>query len=291
VGGRKPTAGVAEVGVDGLEDGPRASRSEHPPELAERLRLVRDEDQDRAGGDRVHAAAGQPSEVVCGRAQEPAACGHAKLGRRMPTGIEQVLGDIAEDHLWLAALESAEGDQPVAATHVEQPVIAPEPGAVEDPVPDRMELLSDPLGNLGVIPDLRSSSQLAQMSRVMPEMLHRTPSRRKGQEATMVLMSVNVTPSGTHGQRPPPGPLKNALFWFMRTSHRLGARRMDGMPVVLVITRGARSGEQRATPVMCFPEGDSAWLVVASFGGSARHPAWFVNMARHPDEVWVEVDG
>jgi len=122
-------------------------------------------------------------------------------------------------------------------------------------------------------------------------MLNRTPSRRKGQEATMVLMSVNVTPSGTHGQRPPPGPLKNALFWFMRTSHRLGARRMDGMPVVLVITRGARSGEKRATPVMCFPEGDSAWLVVASYGGSARHPAWLVNMARHPDEVWVEVDG
>jgi deazaflavin-dependent oxidoreductase (nitroreductase family) len=104
-------------------------------------------------------------------------------------------------------------------------------------------------------------------------------------------MSMNVTPGGTRGQRPPPTPLKQVLFWFMRTTHRLGARSMDGMPVILLTTRGARSGEQRSTPVMCFSEGDSAWLVVASFGGSARHPAWFVNMAHHPDEVWVEVEG
>jgi deazaflavin-dependent oxidoreductase (nitroreductase family) len=104
-------------------------------------------------------------------------------------------------------------------------------------------------------------------------------------------MSMNVTPSGTRGQQPPPGPLKGALLWFMRTTYRLGARRMDGVPVLLVITRGARSGEQRTTPVMCFPDGDSAWLAVASAAGAARHPAWFLNMARHPDEVWIEVDG
>lgn len=107
----------------------------------------------------------------------------------------------------------------------------------------------------------------------------------------MVSMSINVTAGGTRGQRPPPGPLRNVLFWFMRTSHRLGARRMDGRPVSLLTTRGASSGEPRSSPVMCFPEGDSAWLVVASFGGSARHPAWFVNMARHPDQVWLDVEG
>jgi deazaflavin-dependent oxidoreductase (nitroreductase family) len=77
----------------------------------------------------------------------------------------------------------------------------------------------------------------------------------------------------------------------MRLSHRLGARKMDGVPVLLLTTLGARSGERRTTPVMCFPEGDSAWLVVASFGGAARHPAWFVNIASHPDDVWVDVEG
>ncbi len=104
-------------------------------------------------------------------------------------------------------------------------------------------------------------------------------------------MSVKVTPGGTRGQRPPPGPLKKVVFWFMRSTYRLGARKMDGKPVILLTTRGARSGEQRTNPVMCFPEGDSAWLVVASFGGAASHPAWFVNIARHPDDVWVEVEG
>ena len=102
---------------------------------------------------------------------------------------------------------------------------------------------------------------------------------------------MNVTPGGTRGQRPLPGPIQAAALWVMRTTYRLGARKMDDVPVILVITRGARSGEQRTTPVMCFPDGDSAWLAVASAAGAARHPAWFLNMARHPDEVWVEVDG
>lgn len=104
-------------------------------------------------------------------------------------------------------------------------------------------------------------------------------------------MSVNVTPNGTRGQQQPAGLLKKVAVWVMRASHRLGARRMDGMPVILLTTRGARSGEQRTAPVMCFPEGDAAWLVVASFGGATHHPAWFVNMARHPEDVWVEVEG
>jgi len=107
----------------------------------------------------------------------------------------------------------------------------------------------------------------------------------------LVAMSVNITPRGTRGQTRPPGPLMGLMGWFMRTSYRLGAKRMDGQPVILLTTRGARSGELRTTPVMSFAEGDSAWLVVASFGGSASHPAWYLNMARHPDDTWVEVDG
>jgi deazaflavin-dependent oxidoreductase (nitroreductase family) len=43
--------------------------------------------------------------------------------------------------------------------------------------------------------------------------------------------------------------------------------------------------------VMPFPEGDDAWLIVASKGGAASHPAWFYNLAAHPDQVEVEVEG
>ena len=38
-------------------------------------------------------------------------------------------------------------------------------------------------------------------------------------------------------------------------------------------------------------DGDGAWLVVASFGGAARHPGWYHNIAAHPDQVWIEVGG
>lgn len=104
-------------------------------------------------------------------------------------------------------------------------------------------------------------------------------------------MSVNMTPGGTRGQRRPPGALMKVISPLTRLGYRMGGKRMDGMPVVLLTTKGARSGELRTSPVMAFPQGDSEWLVVASFGGSVQHPAWFHNMARHPDEVWVELDG
>ncbi|MBJ7604625.1 MAG: nitroreductase family deazaflavin-dependent oxidoreductase [Candidatus Dormibacteraeota bacterium] len=60
---------------------------------------------------------------------------------------------------------------------------------------------------------------------------------------------------------------------------------------MLLTTRGAGSGELRTAPVMGFAQGDSTWLVVASAAGAAKHPAWYFNMARHPQDVWVEVEG
>jgi deazaflavin-dependent oxidoreductase (nitroreductase family) len=38
-----------------------------------------------------------------------------------------------------------------------------------------------------------------------------------------------------------------------------------------------------------FPDGDDAWLIVASKGGAPTHPAWFINLAKHPDKVWLQV--
>ena len=61
------------------------------------------------------------------------------------------------------------------------------------------------------------------------------------------------------------------------------------MPLALLTTRGARSGLERTVPINGFADGDDAWLVVASQGGAARHPHWFKNMVRHPDEIWLEV--
>jgi deazaflavin-dependent oxidoreductase (nitroreductase family) len=64
---------------------------------------------------------------------------------------------------------------------------------------------------------------------------------------------------------------------------------MMKFPIVLVTTRGAKSGAERTVTLGGFADGDDAWLVVASAGGAARHPAWFNNMVKHPDDLWLEV--
>ena len=59
--------------------------------------------------------------------------------------------------------------------------------------------------------------------------------------------------------------------------------------MVILTTRGAKTGQTRTSPLGGFADGEDAWLVAATIGGSARHPAWFLNMAAHPDDIWLEV--
>ncbi len=66
------------------------------------------------------------------------------------------------------------------------------------------------------------------------------------------------------------------------------ARRAGNRQVILT-TVGARTGRHHTVALGRFPDGDSAFLVVASNMGSARHPAWYINMAKNPHQVWAEV--
>ena len=56
---------------------------------------------------------------------------------------------------------------------------------------------------------------------------------------------------------------------------------LRGSPVMLLRTTGRRTGLRRETPVLYFPEG-SGCAIVASNGGAAHHPAWFLNLERDP---------
>jgi deazaflavin-dependent oxidoreductase (nitroreductase family) len=100
------------------------------------------------------------------------------------------------------------------------------------------------------------------------------------------------SPRGTRGARVPAGNAFTRLMTRMMVKvHRRSGDRFRGMDLVYLTTVGAKSGGQRLTPIARFPDGDDAWLVVASNGGSARHPGWYHNIAAHPDQVWAEVAG
>src|SRR5260370_6365255 len=64
---------------------------------------------------------------------------------------------------------------------------------------------------------------------------------------------------------------------------------MMGFPVILLTTVGAHSGVERTHVLGGFPDGEDAWLVVASKGGAPTHPAWFINLAKNQDKIWIEV--
>jgi deazaflavin-dependent oxidoreductase (nitroreductase family) len=63
-----------------------------------------------------------------------------------------------------------------------------------------------------------------------------------------------------------------------------------GQPILLLHTRGAKSGQPRSTPLLYTPHHD-AFIVVASKAGADHHPAWYHNIRAHPDAVSVEVNG
>jgi deazaflavin-dependent oxidoreductase (nitroreductase family) len=56
--------------------------------------------------------------------------------------------------------------------------------------------------------------------------------------------------------------------------------------MVLLTTKGARSGETRVNPLVALLDGGRLY-VVASKGGAPRNPDWYYNLVAHP-EVGVE---
>jgi deazaflavin-dependent oxidoreductase (nitroreductase family) len=60
-----------------------------------------------------------------------------------------------------------------------------------------------------------------------------------------------------------------------------------GMPIIIVATRGAKSGKIRKFALMRV-EHDGQYALVASKGGMPDNPAWFHNVVAHPDEVTIQ---
>jgi F420H(2)-dependent quinone reductase len=56
---------------------------------------------------------------------------------------------------------------------------------------------------------------------------------------------------------------------------------MRDMPVIIVTTRGAKSGKLRKVPLMRV-EHDGEYAAVASMGGAAKNPVWYFNLIADP---------
>jgi len=57
---------------------------------------------------------------------------------------------------------------------------------------------------------------------------------------------------------------------------------LAGTPLVLIHHIGARSGIEHVTPLAYSAQGDGLIAIVASNGGSPRHPAWYHNLKANP---------
>ena len=79
---------------------------------------------------------------------------------------------------------------------------------------------------------------------------------------------------------------KQIIEEFRANAGRVGGN-FDGAPMLLLTTRGAKSGEMRVNPMMYLPEGERMF-VFASKAGAPTNPDWYHNLVADP-LVSVEV--
>ena len=100
------------------------------------------------------------------------------------------------------------------------------------------------------------------------------------------------TSAGTRGSRQPSGSLAR---WGNKLMSGRIRRKKNGMfmgfNALVLTTVGRKSGLERTNPVGWFPAQDGGWLIVASAAGAAGNPAWYYNIAAHPNQVQIEVQG
>ena len=81
--------------------------------------------------------------------------------------------------------------------------------------------------------------------------------------------------------------------WILKTFTRInvlvyklsGGRlmnKLEGMPIILVTMKGAKSGRTITIPLMYVPH-EKGFILVASQGGAPKHPAWYHNLVKNPN--------
>ena len=76
-------------------------------------------------------------------------------------------------------------------------------------------------------------------------------------------------------------------FIYKKTGGKVGGKFLQGAPVALLTTTGRKTGEPRISPLLYLREGNRV-VLVASKGGSATHPMWYLNLRANP-KVSVQI--
>jgi deazaflavin-dependent oxidoreductase (nitroreductase family) len=99
------------------------------------------------------------------------------------------------------------------------------------------------------------------------------------------------THAGTRGGRRPSGPMVKLVNKLAAGRIRRKGGQFMGFNALILTTVGRKSGAERTSPVGWFPGKDGSWLIVASAAGAVGNPAWYYNIAAHPDQVQIEIQG
>ena len=96
-----------------------------------------------------------------------------------------------------------------------------------------------------------------------------------------------MSPQGEYEPSPWPW-VRDQVETYERTGGaEANTLRDTGLPVIILTTRGNKSGKIRKSPLMRV-EHDGEYALVASMGGAPKNPVWYYNLKAHPDAVVIQ---
>ena len=69
---------------------------------------------------------------------------------------------------------------------------------------------------------------------------------------------------------------------YRETGGKVGHEWRNGSKILLLTTKGRKTGEPRTSPLIYENDGDR-YVIVASKGGAPEHPGWYRNLSKSPD--------
>ena len=75
-------------------------------------------------------------------------------------------------------------------------------------------------------------------------------------------------------------------FFYKLTGGRFGSK-MGENKILLLTTKGRKSGLERTTPLV-YIDHEGGYLIIASNGGQAKHPDWYINLKSDP-QVSIQI--